>query len=313
MTDDKTFKVDNVFIQAAPGMIGAKSIQLSLLPDQGLFSMFDFWVAMGCYSLVNPKSPKAPVTVSLTQFVELLDFAKTVATSDAGYSWSTYSSDSYALVRDSLHRLFSVEFNFRGEYLVRTKPKGRRQRRSVEYHGRFLSSYMYIYPPDVIPPDQLPEAKRRNVNEAKTRKGESGPPVWELNDGSKPEAIQFRIADEMLGGLTREDPNIGATIFPVRVFLLRRSLPSRDKTTPTLLAWVIRQTNRRPKIGLDKLVKQVGFAGRNAGRNRQRVLDSLDTLLKAGVIESVAHDPKTDFVTIVKASDWHFGHGEEVD
>lgn len=311
-TDEQTFKVDNFFIQAAPGLIGAKPVQLSLpYPGQEPFSKFDFWVAMGCYSLVNPKNPKEPVVVSLTQFVEILDFAKTVARSSDGYSRMTYTSDAYAQVKESLHRLFSVEVNLRGEYLVRVKTKGKRQRRPVEYHGRLLASYMYIYPADVIPPDQLPEAKRRNINEAKTRKGEPGPPVWERVDGVKPDAIQFRIADEMLRGLTGEDPNIGSTIFPVRVFKLRRELPSRDKTTPTVLAWVIRQTSRKPKIALDKLVKWVGFAGRNVERNRQRVLDSLKTLQSAGVVESFSHNAKTDVLTIIKADDWVFGAAED--
>lgn len=310
MTDDKTFHVDNFFMQAAPGIIGARATQLSL-PGMEPFSIFDFWVAMGCYSLVDPKKPKEPVTVTLSQVIEVLDFAKTIATDAAGYAWATYSSDSYALIRESFHRLYSVDVNIRGEYSVRTRQGGRRQRRPVEYHGRLLSSYMYIYPRDVIPPDQLPESKRKNVNQAKTLKGEPGPPVWELTDGPKPEAIQFRIADEMLRGLTKEDPNIGATIFPVRVFQLRRSLPSRDKTTPTVLAWVIRQTSRRPKIALDKLVKWVGFAGRNVERNRRSVLQSLATLKKAGVIEAFDHDPKTDQVKIVKADEWHYSPREE--
>jgi hypothetical protein len=175
-TDEQTFKVDNFFIQAAPGLIGAKPVQLSLpYPGQEPFSKFDFWVAMGCYSLVNPKNPKEPVVVSLTQFVEILDFAKTVARSSDGYSRMTYTSDAYAQVKESLHRLFSVEVNLRGEYLVRVKTKGKRQRRPVEYHGRLLASYMYIYPADVMPPDQLPEAKRRNVNEAKTQEGRTRP------------------------------------------------------------------------------------------------------------------------------------------
>ena len=300
---DKTFKVDNVVIEAAPSLFGRQTPQM-YLPGMEPFGPFDLWAVMGCYALLDPKKPTAPVVVTLTQFLEVLDFARTV--SEALGHYRTFPSDSYLMVKESLHRLFTVEAIFTGEWLVKTGKPGRPKRQVVEYHFRVLSSYAYIYPSSVIPPDQLPEAKRRNVNRARTIKNEEGPAVWERLD-IRPEAIQFRVSEELLRGITKTDPHIGATILPVKIFELRRQLASKDSTTIRLLWWTCRQTPARPKISLDKLTSRL-YPGdkKNFYRNREAVLRSFGLLKTFGVIVDYIHDPKTGIVTMTKASDWHF-------
>lgn len=300
---DKTFKIDNVVVEAALTIFGKQTPQMHL-PGMEPFGPFDLWAVMGCYSLVNPKRPGDPVTVTLTDFLEVLDFSRTL--SEALGHYRTFPSDDYTKVRETLHRLFTVEAVYKGEWKVKTGRRGRPRRQVVEYHFRVLTSYMYIYPPDVIPPDQLPESKRRNVNRAKTLKNEPGPPVWELVDGPRPQAIQFRINEELVRGIAKEDPNIGATILPIHVFKLRRRIPNRDTTTIRLLLWVCRQADKSPKIGLDKLVDKMGLSPRSGERNRETILRSLRLLTDFGVIRSFDHEVAGDMLTIVKDDEWHF-------
>jgi hypothetical protein len=304
---EKTFKIDNVVIEAAPTLFGRQTPQL-YLPGMEPFGPFDLWAVMGCYALLDPKKPAATVTITYTQFLEVLGFARTI--SEALGHYRTFPTDNYTLVRESLNRLFTVEAVYSGEWFVRTGKQGRPKRQVVEYHFRVLSSYAYIYPSSVIPPDQLPEAKRRNVNRAKTLKNEEGPPVWERVD-MEPDAIQFRVSEELLRGIMKTDPHIGSTILPVKVFELRRQLASKDSTTIRLLLWTCRQTPEAPRIGLDKLVARL-YPGdkKNRSRNREAVLRSLGLLKSFGVIvdHQLEYSPKTqdDIVTISKSPDWHF-------
>lgn len=308
--NDKTFKIDNVVIEAAPTLFGRQTPQM-YLPGMEPFGPFDLWAVMGCYALLDPKKPTAPVTITYTQYLEVLGFARTI--SEALGHYRTFPSDDYTLVRESLHRLFTVEAVYSGEWFVKTGKRGRPKRQVVEYHFRVLASYAYIYPPSVVPPDQLPETKRRNVNRARTIKNEEGPPVWERVD-MRPEAIQFRVSDELLRGITKTDPHIGATILPVKVFELRRQLASKDSTTIRLLLWTCRQASETPKIGLDKLVGRL-YPGdkKHIGRNREAILRSLGLLKSFGVVVDYDHDPKSDVVTIRKAADWHFPAVEDDD
>ena len=302
---DQTFKLDNVVIQTAPTLFGRRNPQL-YLPGMEPFGPFDLWVVFGCYSLLNPKKPTDPVVVTLTDFLEILDFSRTI--SEALGHYRTFPSDAYALVRESLHRLFTVEAVYRGEWSVKTGRKGRPKRQVVEYHSRILASYAYIYPPDVIPPDQLPEAKRRNVNKAKTTRNEEGPPIYQYKDGPRPEAIQFRISEELLRGLTKTDPHIGATTLRLEIFKLRRPLANKH-TAVRLLLWVARQTKKSPAIGLDKLCRQLNLLdpkGRNVQRTRDDLVAALALLQDLGVVEGFSHDLQSDVVTVTKAEAWHF-------
>lgn len=292
---DNTFKLDNVIIQAAPALFGKRNPQL-YLPGMEPFGPFDLWVVLGCYSLLDPKKPTAPREVSLTEFIEILDFSRTISEA-LGY-YPTFPSDAYAMVRESLHRLFTVEAVY----------SGKRKQRPFTRHARILASYTYIYPPDVIPPDQLPESKRRNVNRAKTTGNEEGPPVYQYKDGPRPEAIQFRISEELLGGLIKADSHIGATTLPVAIFKLRRKLANKH-TAVRLLLWVARQTKKSPAIGLDKLCRQLNVfdpKGRNVQRTRDDVVGALALLQELGVVEGFSHDQQSDILRITKAEAWHF-------
>jgi hypothetical protein len=270
------------------------------------FGMFDLWVVFGCYSLLNPKKPTDPVVVTLTDFLEILDFSRVL--SEALGFYRTFPSDAYALVRESLHRLFTVEAVYRGEWSVKTGKRGRPKRQVVEYHSRILSSYAYIYPPDVIPPDQLPESKRRNVNKATTPTGEPPPPIWMLKNGPKPEGIRYRIAEDLLRGITGDDPHIGATIVPVRIFGLRPTF-QQYPTATKLLGWTIRQTNQEIKRDLDNLAYHMNMKGKDRHKNRRNLLDYLALLKEAGVIEDLVVEGET--VTFSKSADWHFGRRVE--
>ena len=303
---DQTFKLDNVVIQTAPTLFGKRTPGQLYLPGMEPFGPFDLWVVFGCYSLLDPKKPSDPVVVTLTDFLEILDFSRTL--SEALGFYRTFPSDAYALVRESLHRLFTVEAIYRGDWTVKTGKRGRPKRQVVEYHSRILASYAYIYPPDVIPPDQLPETKRRNVNRAKTTRNEEGPPIYQYKDGPRPEAIQFRISEELPRGLTRTDPNIGATTLRREIFKLRRKLANKH-TAVRLLLWVARQTKKSPAIGLDKLCRQLNLfdeKGRNVQRTRDDVVAALALLEELEVVEGFEHDPQSDILTITKAESWHF-------
>lgn len=309
---NQTFKLDNVVMQTAPTLFGKQTPQM-YLPGMAPFGPFDLWVVLGCYSLLDPKKPTDPVTVTLTDFVEILDFSRTISEA-LGY-YPTFSSDAYAMVRESLHRLFTVEAVYTGEWTIKTGKRGRPKRQVFERHARILSSYTYIYPPDVIPPDQLPEPKRRNVNKAKTTRNEDGPPVYQYRDGPRPEAIQFRISQELLGGLTKTDPHIGATTLPVAIFKLRRKLANKH-TAVRLLLWVARQTKKSPAISLDKLCRRLNVydpKGRNVQRTRDDLVAALALLQELGVVEGFEHDPQSDVVTITKAEAWHFPTRDDED
>ena len=316
MAEDKTFKLDNIIVQNIPAIFGTRTPQL-YLPGMEPLGPFDLWAMLGCFSLLNAKKPGKPVRVSMTEFLEILDFVRTI--SNALGHYPTFASGDYAMVKEALHRLFTVEAVFTGEYNVLTGRRGRPAKQLVEYHTRILASYGYVYPPDVIPPDQLPEAKRRNVNRAKTLKNEEGPPILERTD-VRPEAIEFRISEELLRGLTKANPNIGATIVPVRIFQLRRQIGNRPTVVKVLL-WVIRQTTDSPKIRVEKLIRALGFDDkRNRTRTDEAVLTAFDFLRGLGVINSwklEAHKKTGEpMIVVIKAADWHYptdAEGEDAD
>ena len=312
MTHDKTFKIDNVIAQSIPALFGTRTPQL-YLPGMEPFGPFDLWAMLGCFSLLDPKQPTKPVRVTLTEFLEILGFVRTI--SNALGHYPTFASGDYAMVKESLHRLFTVEAIFTGEWYVKTGHRGRPAKQLVEYHAHILGSYAYIYPPDIIPPDQLSEAKRRNVNRAKTLKNEDGPAILERAD-IRPEAIELRISEELLRGLTKTDPNIGATIVPVRIFALRRQIGNRPTVVKVLL-WIIRQTTDTPKIRLDRLlgILELDRDKRNRSRTEETVTGALDFLKTLGVIKDwqIETHKKTSepMVVVTKAADWHYPSDQE--
>lgn len=86
----------------------------------------------------------------------------------------------------------------------------------------------------------LKSTQRRNVNKAKTSTGESGPPIYKATEGPRPVGIEYTFAPDMVRGLTGDDPNIGTTILPVKIFGLRKTF-ANNHTATLLLVWVCRQ------------------------------------------------------------------------
>ena len=312
MSED-TFKLDNLVTQNIPDLFGARTPQLYLLPDMEPLGPFDLWAMLGCFSLLDAKQPTKSVRVTLTDFLEILDFVRTI--SNALGHYPTFASGDYSMVKESLHRLFTVEAIFNLYSPVKTGRPGRPTKQLVEIHARVLASYAYIYPPDVIPPDQLPESKRRNVNKAKTLKNEDGPAVFERVD-IRPEAIELRISEELLRGLTGTEPNIGATIVPVGIFKLRRQIGNRPTVVKVLL-WVIRQTAGTPKIRLERLLATLGLDRdkRNRSRTEETVKNAFVFLQELGVIDGwkIELHKKTGepMVVVTKAADWHYPSDRE--
>lgn len=306
MSDDKTFRVDNATLEnlSAFGPRSPKPGQM-YLPGMEPLGPFDLWLTLGCYYMIDPRKPTDPVVTSLTEVLSILDFSQTLAKSQTGYQWTSFASDDYTRVREAFHRLRTVEFPVYGYWRLATG-RSRPRRKLVESFTGILSDYGYVYPDHVLPPDQVAEAKRKNVNQAMTTKNELGPAIYQRSD-VKPEAIYFQMARPVVMALIEgEKGHIGSTIFHAELFQFRRQL-SRNLPATKLLLRACRQTSKRWVIALDKLVAQAGLGEtRNVGRDRQATLDAIVLLQSLGVVEGFDHDPKTDKVTIIKSGRWHF-------
>lgn len=320
MTD--TFKVDNVFIQNAPKTFGGQrptarrrarregSLQLPL-PGLAPFGAFDEWAVLGLYSLLDPDNPTAAVLTTFTEIADTLQFSRVISTALEGYE--TFPSETYDIVTESLHRLYSVEVDWRGYWEVKLTDKkgkptrGRPRKHWVEYKGRILVSFAYIYPTGVTSPALLPPAKRRNVNLTQSPNGEPIPPIWREVEGPRPVAVQYQLSPDLVRGLTGEHPNIGATILPVRIFALRKTF-GRNPTATKLLVWVCRQVNKTKTISLEGLAdeKNLNLDDRQPTRCRAALLKGFDMLKTAGVVAdwSLSGDKKS--VIFTKADDWYF-------
>lgn len=303
MTD--TFKVDNWLLENVPKTFGARALQLHI-PGLEPFGIFDFWATMGLYYHLDNKRPTDPVVVKPTTLLRTLEFSREVADAQAGYE--TFPTRSYQMLHDALHRLYSVEVSWRNFWNVRTGKRGRPRKQWVEYKGRILTTYAYVYPPNIIPPDQLPESKRRNVNKTALATNDPPPPIWMIKNGPKPEGIRYRIAEDLLRGITGDDPHIGATIIPVKIFGLRPTFQEYPTATK-LLGWTIRQTNQQIKRDLDNLAQTLNMKGKDRNKNRRSLLDYLSLLVEAEVIEDLVVEGET--VTFTKTVDWHFGRRVE--
>ena len=298
---DKVFKVDNWLLENAPKTFGPRSFQMHL-PGLEPFGIFDFWATMGLYCHLNPVKPTDPVVVKPTRLLETLEFSREIADATAGYE--TFSSRSYRMLHEALHRLYSVEVDWRNFWRVKTGKRGQPRKQWVEYKGRILTTYAYVYPPDVIPPDQVGDSKRRNVNETALASGEPAPPIWMLKNGPKPEGIRYRIAEDLLKGITGDDPNIGATIVPVRIFKLRSTF-QQYPTATKLLGWTLRQTSPTIKRDLDGLARTLNLRGKDRQKTQRSLLEYLDLLQEVGVVEDLVVEG--DAVRFTKAAGWHFG------
>jgi len=306
VSEDKTFRVDNATLEnlQAFGPRTPKPGQF-YLPGMEPLGPFDLWLTLGCYYLIDPKKPTEPVITNLTEILATLDFSQTLAKSIGGYQWASYASDDYTRVREAFHRLRTVEFPVYNYWRLKTG-RGRPRRKLVESFTGILSDYGYVYADHVLPPDQVAEAKRKNVNQAMTSKNELGPAIYQRSD-VKPEAIYFQMAKPVVKALIEgEKGHIGATIFRSELFQFRRQL-SRNLPATKLLLRTCRQTSKRWTIALDKLVAQVGLGeDKNVGRSRQYTLEAIALLQGLGVVDVFDHDLKSYKVSIIKSDKWHF-------
>lgn len=320
MTD--TFKVDNVFIQNAPKTFGGQrptarrrakhegALQFQLpLPGLAPFGAFDEWNVLGLYSLLDPQNPTAPVLTTFTELAETLQFSRVVSTALEGYE--TFPSETYDMVTESLHRLYSVEVDWRGYWEVKLTDKkgkptrGRPRKHWVDYKGRILVSFAYIYPTGVTSPALLPATKRRNVNLTQSPNGEPIPLIWREVDGPRPVAVQYQLSPDLVRGLTGENPNIGATILPVRIFTLRKTF-GRNPTATKLLVWACRQVKKTPTRTLTGLAAELNLDERQPARSRAALLKGFDMLKDAGVVADWSLSEDKLNVTFTKAEGWYF-------
>ena len=306
----KTFKVDNRFIQNVPSTFGSRRPKLGsdqlYLPGLEPFGPFDLWATFALFSLLDQERPEEVVRTTPTELLEILEFAKVVSDALAGYE--TFKSKHYRMVEEALHRLYTVQVNWRGYYNVMTGKRGRPEKRYVDYNDRILVRVGYIYPEGVTPPEQERPTKRKNVNKAMTTTGEPGPPIYKLTSGPKPEFVEFRFAPDLVKGLQGE--MIGSTTIPLQFFNLRAKFQPYPLAT-RLLVWTLRQTARRMTRDIDRLINELNFKGVDATRNRRQLLDFFAMLQEVGVVESVHFDPTTNKVTFKKGEAWHFPRGRK--
>lgn len=273
------------------------------LPGMEPFGPFDLWATFALYSLLDPNNPTAAVQTTPTELLETLEFAKTIS---LALGYTTFTSEQYTLIEESLHRLYSVEVNLRGFYSVKTGGRGRPSKQWVEYKGRMLVEYAYIYPPDVTPPDHAPRGKKVNVNRTKTTNGDPPPPIWKLIDGTRPVGIMYRLSPRLTEGL--QGGNIGKTVFPLQLFKLRPQLQPYPIAT-RLLVWITRQTKPTFSRTIDGLASEINVKGKDRRRTRKSLLDYLALLEDLGIVQDFA--ATGDRVTITKADAWHFGKGDK--
>ena len=307
-----TFKVDNWLIQNVPNTFGARRPKLDsdqlYLPGLEPFGPFDLWATFALYSLLDQERPEEAVRTTPTELLEILEFAKFVSDALAGYE--TFKSKHYRMVEEALHRLYTVNVNWKGYYKVMTGKRGRPEKRWIDYNDRILVRVGYIYPEGVTPPENERPSQRKNVNKAMTTTGEPGPPIYKLTTGPKPEFVEFRFAPDLVKGLKGE--NIGSTTIPQQFFNLRAKFQPYPLAT-RLLVWTFRQTARRMTRDIDRLIAELNFKGVDATRNRRQLLDFFAMLQEAGVVESFHFDPTTNKITFKKADAWHFPRGKKTE
>jgi hypothetical protein len=306
----ETFLVDNQLIQMGPYIFDQSRAGMPYqlwLDGQSPFSTFDYWATVALYSQLDQKNPEDTVFVKPTDLLDLLKFTKGISESE-GYSWQSNQSRDYALVEESLHRLRTIEVSFtRPSDKVRLAgQKGRLKNQSVEYRLSILQSYGYAYPEDVTPPELLMPADRTkmllNVNKVNIRQPGT-PAIWKYREelGFKPTAYHFRFATDLVRGISKQDPNIGATITPVKIFTLRSQL-QKSQIKTAMLFWTIRQTSQDIQSKFPNLLKALNGDEERPARQYKRIEETLEIMRTAEVIEGFTIEG--ELLTIRKNKKW---------
>lgn len=320
MTKRTTFKVDNKIIEWGP-----KLFDLQKRPTEQLFlpgfekplPPFAEWVVYGLYALLDPMNPTAPIRTTPTELLEVLELARDV--SAALGDKETYSSDQYRLINESLDLLFTTEIyqsgywkNYipPGEGKKKTKKDGKRY--PIEFRGHILSSYTYIYPPEVTPAEYLPEDEVENVSQSK----HSNLKILKRKDGRRPIGIELQLDPRLVAGLTGQGQNIGATTIPFKIFEIRKAFP-KNQTLKRLLLYVLRQTNKTmTNQDLDKLAKRLELDTRRVSKTRSDLERAFEILKTNGVIfnfevntEDTSGKVKYSFT---KSPDWYLDNNPDL-
>jgi hypothetical protein len=314
MTKTKTFKVDNLWLQRTPTIITAKLNPLQpILPGINLrLPAFDEWASYALYSLLDPENPTAPVYTTPTKLLERLGFARVISSALAGYE--TFPSDNYQMLEETLHRLYSVEIERFDYWRVRKPGQKRIRKQPVHYRGRFLTSYRLIYPEGVTPADLLPPEERENVNTMKNLLPD-GPAIWKAKKGPRPEGIEYRIDPDLVKGLTKDDPNIGTTTMPFKIFDLYHKGFSQSYVSTRVLVWVMRQAKETMTRDIDGLIKELNLDTNHMKYMRNRVVNAFGLLKRERVVEAYLINYEDSAgrgeITFTKSKDWYLTDPEE--
>ncbi len=293
MNDKKTFKYDNVLIEKGPEIFSLQNRPTEQLFLPGLNKPLPpsaEWVVISLYALLDPDNPTAPIRTTPTEILEILDFARSESAALGGKT--TYTSDQYKLIYENLDLLYNVEINFKGEW-DNYIPPGEKKRRKDKgngkpkkpnpfvFRGRILSSYTLVYPPDVTPPEILPEDEVINISRSKT-----GHKILKRKD-ARPIGIELQLDPRLVAGLTGEGPNIGATILPLQLIQRLHTDYPKNPTLRNLAKHVLRQTSQTmTNQDLKKLVKRLGLEPRRKGKNRDDLYQYFTILQSYGAIKS---------------------------
>lgn len=313
MTRSETFKVDNQLIQWSPTIYGARRPGQLYLPGmEKPLGPFDEWATYGLYALLDPKDPAAPVVTTPTKLLEILGFARSISSALEGYE--TFPSENYQMVEEALHRLYSIEMAREGHWKVKIPGKrGPAKTQRIVWHGRILISYALIYPEGTTPAYLLPEEQREDVNRARGQVP-NAPPIWRATTGPKPVGIEYRIHPDLVKGMSGDDPRIGATTMPFKIFDLRKDFGHKPTAT-RLLVWVMRQAADTMTRDLDSLAKELNLEPTQPSRNRDAILKGFSMLQAARVIDvfTTTTDETTGRikVTFTKSKTWYLPLPEE--
>jgi len=280
-------------------------IQLTLPGLTRRLPPFVEWASYGLYSLLDPKNPTAPVRTTPTELLDVLGFARDFSSSLAGYE--THTSDSYRMVEEALHLLYSIELERWDDWNVRYPGQKRRKRQTVHLFGRFLTSYKLIYPEGVTSADFLPDEEREDINITKGLIPDARP-IWRAKNGPRPEGIEYQIDPDLVRGLTKEDPNIGSTKMPFKIFELRKTF-GRNPTATRVLVWVMRQAANSMTRDLDSLVRELKLDPDHMSYMRGQIIKAFEMLEKERVVESFSIQAVDSSgrgeVTFIKSKDWY--------